>query len=145
MTCTNQTYEALKEDGDYAYWCDPKRLVSDAVAFQRVWRSFATTYAGTTPHEGYGILRKWCEGKDHFVYTSNVDSFFIKSGFDRARVNEIHGNGSEPWFCGSSIGVIGDEARIGFEVSRRLSNTKRSHTFSYNLNIYIYIFDSFAV
>jgi len=50
-------------------------------------------YRKTEPHEGFKILQKWCQGtrKGHFVYTSNVDNQFQKSGFDENRIVECHG------------------------------------------------------
>ncbi len=47
-------------------------------------------YQRTTPHPGYGRLRDWCD--DVFVFTSNVDGHFQRSGFDSHRVVEIHGS-----------------------------------------------------
>ena len=46
----------------------------------------------TPPHEGYSILRKWCEHKrGWYVYTSNVDGHFVGSNFEADHVQEIHG------------------------------------------------------
>ena len=51
-------------------------------------------YRRTTPHEGFALLRRWVEGKDHggFVFTSNVDGHFQKAGFAEERVTECHGS-----------------------------------------------------
>lgn len=50
-------------------------------------------YRKTAPHGGFSILRRWGEKKEHgaFVFTSNVDCHFQKSGFDRDRLVECHG------------------------------------------------------
>lgn len=50
-------------------------------------------YRRTIPHEGFGILRRWTERMAHggFVYTSNVDGHFQRSGFAEDRVVEVHG------------------------------------------------------
>lgn len=50
-------------------------------------------YRATTPHAGFAILRRWASRMKHgcFVYTSNVDGHFQKSGFDPERVLEVHG------------------------------------------------------
>src|SRR5262245_22086927 len=50
-------------------------------------------YRRTTPHEGFGLLRKWAERTAHglFVLTSNIDGQFQRAGDDAARVLEIHG------------------------------------------------------
>jgi NAD-dependent SIR2 family protein deacetylase len=51
-------------------------------------------YRRTTPHAGFGILRKWAErsNRGYFVFTSNVDAHFQKAGFDADRVMEVHGS-----------------------------------------------------
>ena len=65
-------------------------------------------YRTTRPHRGFGILQNWARNLEHgcFVFTSNVDGHFQKSGFDRERVIECHGSIShfqctKP--CGSEI------------------------------------------
>lgn len=52
-----------------------------------------TLYRRTKPHAGFSILKRWGEGKRHgaFVFTSNVDCHFQRSGFDRDRLVECHG------------------------------------------------------
>jgi NAD-dependent SIR2 family protein deacetylase len=51
-------------------------------------------YRTTQPHEGFTILRSWAERKPHgaFVFTSNVDGYFQRTGFDAERILEIHGS-----------------------------------------------------
>jgi len=51
-------------------------------------------YRQTEPHEGFEILRRWCEQRPDggFVFTSNVDGHFQRAGFDEARVLECHGS-----------------------------------------------------
>lgn len=44
------------------------------------------------PHEGYRLLRDLIGDKSHFVVTSNVDGFFVRSGFAVENVCEIHGS-----------------------------------------------------
>ena len=50
-------------------------------------------YRDTVPHAGFGMLRRWAESMKQgaFVYTSNVDGHFQRSGFDQNRVLECHG------------------------------------------------------
>jgi NAD-dependent SIR2 family protein deacetylase len=50
-------------------------------------------YRRTVPHAGFAILRRWaeCMPMGAFVYTSNVDGQFQRSGFDPIRVVEVHG------------------------------------------------------
>jgi NAD-dependent SIR2 family protein deacetylase len=51
-------------------------------------------YQQTAPHAGFGILKRWLEQKNGngFVFTSNVDGHFQKSGFADASVIECHGS-----------------------------------------------------
>jgi len=51
-------------------------------------------YRSTVPHVGFGLLRKWSQRMPHgmFVYTSNVDGQFQRSGFEETRVVESHGS-----------------------------------------------------
>jgi NAD-dependent SIR2 family protein deacetylase len=50
-------------------------------------------YRRTMPHAGFAILREWAKSKRHggFVFTSNVDGQFQRSGFDPERIVQIHG------------------------------------------------------
>ena len=51
-------------------------------------------YRATQPHAGFDVLRQWCERvpAGYFVFTSNVDGHFQKSGFDGERIVECHGS-----------------------------------------------------
>ncbi len=51
-------------------------------------------YRRTRPHAGFALLRDWAERmpRGGFVYTSNVDGHFQRSGFDPDRVVEAHGS-----------------------------------------------------
>lgn len=51
-------------------------------------------YRNTKPHAGFRMLREWAATKEHgyFVFTSNVDGHFRKSGFDPRRICECHGS-----------------------------------------------------
>jgi NAD-dependent SIR2 family protein deacetylase len=51
-------------------------------------------YRQTTPHRGFGRLRRWAASKrgGGFVFTSNVDGQFQKAGFADDRVAECHGS-----------------------------------------------------
>jgi len=48
-------------------------------------------YRTTTPHAGFGVLRRWAERVPTRVFTSNVDGAFQSAGFDAATVTECHG------------------------------------------------------
>ena len=51
-------------------------------------------YSNAKPHKGFEILKKWGErkAKGCFVFTSNVDGHFQKSGFPEESVLECHGS-----------------------------------------------------
>lgn len=50
-------------------------------------------YRSTIPHPGFQILREWMTGSgDGWVFTSNVDGQFQKSGFSAAHIVECHGS-----------------------------------------------------
>lgn len=51
-------------------------------------------YRATQPHTGFEILRRLGETKPagYFVFTSNVDGQFQRSGFDPERIVECHGS-----------------------------------------------------
>jgi len=51
-------------------------------------------YRDTKPHAGFEILRRWASRMQHgtFVFTSNVDGHFQKSGFPDDRIAECHGS-----------------------------------------------------
>ena len=51
-------------------------------------------YESTLPHNGYKMLLEMANSTPfgYFVYTSNVDGHFFKSGYDRNKVVECHGS-----------------------------------------------------
>ena len=51
-------------------------------------------YRRVVPHEGFTWLCRWARKKPHghFVFTSNVDGHFQKSGFAEERIVECHGS-----------------------------------------------------
>jgi NAD-dependent SIR2 family protein deacetylase len=49
-------------------------------------------YRATQPHEGYHLLNKLSLRKPTFVFTSNVDGHFQRSGFSRDKIIECHGS-----------------------------------------------------
>ena len=62
---------------------------------ERAWGFYGhrlQLYRNTTPHSGFGILKKWTQNRDHFIYTSNVDGAFQKAGFSTKKIVECHGS-----------------------------------------------------
>jgi len=64
---------------------------------QRAWGFYGhrhQLYKRTNPHQGFDILKQWCTSKfsNSFIYTTNVDGHFQKSGFSESMVYECHGS-----------------------------------------------------
>ncbi|WP_250866239.1 Sir2 family NAD-dependent protein deacetylase [Caballeronia sp. INSB1] len=59
----------------------------------RLWHRL-NLYRQTDPHRGFNVLRKWAATKSQgaFVFTSNVDGQFQKTGFADERITECHGS-----------------------------------------------------
>ena len=89
-----RAYPAYRELGlGFEQLANPKWFDEDP---QLAWGFYGhrmSLYRTTTPHAGFGLLKRWAEGKRHgaFVFTSNVDSAFQRSGFARDRLVECHG------------------------------------------------------
>lgn len=51
-------------------------------------------YKQTKPHAGFDILKRWGQQKNNnfFIFTSNVDGHFQKSGFHECKIHECHGS-----------------------------------------------------
>eukprot|EP01059_Diplonema_ambulator_P033705 TRINITY_DN7182_c0_g1_i1.p1 TRINITY_DN7182_c0_g1~~TRINITY_DN7182_c0_g1_i1.p1 ORF type:complete len:301 (+),score=88.51 TRINITY_DN7182_c0_g1_i1:40-903(+) len=88
------------EELSYAEVCRPcwARGEDRERVFKPFWAGCAEVYGSATPHGGYQVFQKLFRDKDYYVYTSNVDGHFLKTGFPRERVAEIHGNILE-WQC----------------------------------------------
>lgn len=112
-----------ERDLEYVDICQTSWLEKDPELFYGFWGSCFNDYRDTAPHEGYSIIKSWksnlfesspqaMQFKElwkqkygeqssigpFFVYTSNVDHHFIKSGYDEKEVHEIHGS-TEHWQC----------------------------------------------
>jgi len=76
----------------YADLCKPSLLSENPGLGLGFWGGCFNMYRETEPHAGYSIVRSWCEGKrGWYVYTSNVDGHFARSGFEEEHICEIHG------------------------------------------------------
>lgn len=50
-------------------------------------------YRTTKPHEGFEIVRNWTKRiSEYFVFTSNIDGHFQRTGFAHDRIVEVHGS-----------------------------------------------------
>eukprot|EP00940_MAST-03C_sp_MAST-3C-sp2_P000279 g279.t1 len=109
---------------DYSDLCEPSWIERDSEVFLGFWGSCINKYRTTKPHAGYDIIRRWRDtlfaqrrssefskrkasrdGEDKrieagyfFVYTSNVDHHFVRAGFRKSELYEIHGT-VEEWQC----------------------------------------------
>lgn len=96
--------------GNAGFWKAYPALANDGVGFmdiaspsafhadpRRAWGFYGhrlALYRKTVPHAGFVLLRKWGEAmqRGYFVFTSNVDGQFQKTGFDSLRIDECHGS-----------------------------------------------------
>ena len=87
-------YPPFKERGLSFYdLADPVWFTNNPSQAWGFYGHLSNLYSATTPHEGFKLLLKLaqaCAG-GYFVFTSNVDGHFQKSGFDPDRVLECHG------------------------------------------------------
>ncbi|MCA9801248.1 MAG: NAD-dependent protein deacetylase [Cyanobacteria bacterium HKST-UBA02] len=51
-------------------------------------------FRNTQPHQGFSMLKKWAETivPEHFIFTSNIDEHFQRSGFADEKIFECHGS-----------------------------------------------------
>lgn len=95
--------------GNDGFWRAYPQLKTDDISFvqaanawrfhtnpRQAWAFYGhrfNLYQQTQPHAGFDLLRKWTESKkiNSFVFTSNVDGHFQKSGFSPKTIYECHG------------------------------------------------------
>lgn len=77
----------------FAQMANPRWFLTDPTLAWGFYGHRLALYRKTTPHAGFGLLRRWAEGKPGgaFVFTSNVDGAFQRAGFAEDRVLECHG------------------------------------------------------
>ena len=80
-------------------------------------------YRSTKPHQGFTLLQKWISSHNlnYFVFTSNVDGHFQKSGFAEEWINECHGSIIHLQClsrCGQKIWRVPDHFRIRLDRER---------------------------
>jgi NAD-dependent SIR2 family protein deacetylase len=73
---------------------DPRWFAEDPPQAWGFYGHRRNLYRATTPHAGFPILKRWAERcpLGYFVFTSNVDGHFQRSGFERERIVECHGS-----------------------------------------------------
>src|SRR5258708_35166054 len=90
---------------------DPGHFARDPAFGWGFYGHRTNLYRATHPHEGFAILRRWADRMliGSFVYTSNVDDHFRRSGFDADRIVECHGS-IEWWQCLARCGSTASPA-----------------------------------
>jgi NAD-dependent SIR2 family protein deacetylase len=87
-----RAYPALKgkvrfEEMANPVWFDEKPQLAWAFYGHRLH-----LYRDTVPHAGFHLLRELVGERPYFVFTSNVDGHFHKSGFPEDHIYEVHGS-----------------------------------------------------
>lgn len=79
---------------DFVSLANPRWFTEDPTLAWGFYGHRMGLYRRTTPHAGFAILRSWADrtGRGGFVFTSNVDGHFQRSGFAPEHVAEIHGS-----------------------------------------------------
>lgn len=93
------TYQDLCTTG----WVQAPHSIDDLEIFYGFWGDCFNMYRSTKPHKGYQLLLDWSSrhlpSSSHmFIYTSNVDGHFRRSGFRANQIYEIHGS-LDIWQC----------------------------------------------
>lgn len=92
--CAGWTIPALEQRGlQYEDICDPKWFQDEPHLAWSFWEFCHKTYQEARPHEGYELVQQWASRMQFgaFSYTSNVDSHWLRSGWDESRLVEVHG------------------------------------------------------
>ena len=91
---------------DFVSLANPRWFVEDPTLAWGFYGHRMELYRATEPHRGFAILRSWSERMSDgaFVFTSNVDGHFQRSGFLAERVVEVHGS-FEGMQCTRDCGV----------------------------------------
>lgn len=86
-----RAYPAMEKLGiRFTDMANPEWFVRDPTLAWGFYGHRLMLYRATEPHEGFGILRRWND--DRFIFTSNVDGHFQRSGFAEEEVLECHGS-----------------------------------------------------
>lgn len=106
-------FAPLKERGiDFAIMSTPVMFEKDLALAWGFWSWRYDAYVRkSSPHEGYHLLKKWCDSKtDHFVFTSNIDGHTPKVF---SNVVECHGS-CLYWQCAHNCTseIWSDELRV---------------------------------
>ena len=90
-----EAYPPLKDLGiSFVEMANPGWFERDPTLAWGFYGHRLNLYRNTNPHDGFALLRSWGQTKARgcFVFTSNVDGHFQRSGFDDDQVLECHGS-----------------------------------------------------
>jgi len=105
----------------FSAMANPEWFTSDPT---RAWGFYGhrlNLYRAVTPHVGFNILRSWSQNLKTFIFTSNVDGQFQKTGFSEDQICECHGSihwlqhlspnqhGNEIWSAQDTIVQVNEE------------------------------------
>jgi NAD-dependent SIR2 family protein deacetylase len=78
---------------DFVSLANPRWFRDDPTLAWGFYGHRLNLYRKTQPHAGFHILLRWAERMKHgaFVFTSNVDGHFQRSGFSANQIMEVHG------------------------------------------------------
>jgi NAD-dependent SIR2 family protein deacetylase len=88
-------YPAYREMGlDFRQLANPQWFEKDPALAWGFYGHRLNLYRATLPHAGFATLRRWALPMKGgaFVFTSNVDGHFQRSGFAEEQVMEVHGS-----------------------------------------------------
>jgi NAD-dependent SIR2 family protein deacetylase len=79
---------------DFVALANPRWFAEDAALAWGFYGHRMGLYRQTIPHAGFAILGRWAHRMNNgaFVFTSNVDGHFQRTGFDPERIVEVHGS-----------------------------------------------------
>ncbi len=90
-----QAYPAFRKKGlDFFDLANPRWFKDDP---RQAWGFYGhrmSLYRAALPHEGFHIMLDWVRRieQNYFVFTSNVDGHFQRTGFSPDRIHECHGS-----------------------------------------------------
>jgi NAD-dependent SIR2 family protein deacetylase len=101
---------------DFVSLANPRWFVEDPGLAWGFYGHRMELYRRTEPHRGFAILRGWSDRvrQGGFVFTSNVDLHFHRSGFVAERIVEVHGS-FDGMQCTNDCGVgifPGEQVRV---------------------------------
>ena len=103
---------------DFYQMANPEGFRSDPDFAWGFYGHRLNLYRNTVPHNGFNLLKKWVELKNNnfFIFTSNVDGHFQRSGFPEDKIEECHG--SINYFqCTSSCPEIWDAGSVAVTIN----------------------------